>query len=485
MAAEQPHMIRRQVLALKFPKSAPAFEWQHEMSRYYHHQLVPLLEKACNDLCAEGEVIQLDSVTIDLGILRFKDIKAGKSEDIIYALLLEQLRKHIPAALRISAKAGNTIRLSVARQWLFYMQKGYLPWNTLKADLTWYNHVLEAFATDFHLVTLLREQLLHTPVVLQRIITDHPAPFLTQLMEILTATSQAGLVSVFHELAILKAFSKSEHPARFIPSPSYSIPVTIYHQLWQLAFKMAAGNQGKNRSASQVAVAYIRKERLADEISATALNEEIKKTLPVCIPLLKEEKQQSEINPIASEFNNNHAIAIEQEDDAIPTDGIFLINAGLVLLNPFLTTFFKKLGLLKNNAFADITAHEKALYLLHYLATGETETPEHALVVPKLLCAWPLGKNLAQEIVLTPEECEEADTLLEVVIDHWEKLQHTSVDALRSSFLQRNGKVFTLNDQTYIQVEQQPLDILLDYLPWNIGHIRLPWMKTILRVEWR
>ncbi|RFM32217.1 contractile injection system tape measure protein [Chitinophaga silvisoli] len=483
MAAEQHHMIRRQVLALKLPKSAPAFEWQHEMSRYYHHHLVPLLEKACNEICGEEEVIQLDTVTIDLGMLRMKDMKAGKCEALIYALLLEQLRKHIPAALRISASAGNTIRLSVARQWLFYMQKGYLPWNTLKADQTWFNYVLEAFATDFGMVTLLREQLIHNPVVLQRVITDHPTSFLIQLIEILTATSQPGLLAVFHELAILSAISKSENPGPLLSS-SPGIPPALYRQLWQVALKMAAGKTGKGLSASEVAIACLQQFVPLTTITVNAISEEIIPSLPVCLPLISELKTvpataAGEIKP------GEYSISLDGEDDAIPADGIFLINAGLVLLNPFLATFFKKLGLLKNNAFKDPAAHEKALYLLHYLATGETETPEHALVVPKLLCAWPLGKNLAQETVLTSEECEEADALLEAVIEHWDKLQRTSADALRGGFLQRNGKIFTLNEQTFIQVEQQALDILLDYLPWNISHIRLPWMKTILRVEWR
>lgn len=484
MAAEHHHMIRRQVLALKFPKSAPAFEWQHEMSRYYHHHLVPLLEKACNELCGEGEVIQLDTVTIDLGMLRIKDLKAGKCEEIIYTLLLDQLRKQIPPALRIAASAGNTIRLSVARQWLFYMQKGYLPWNTLKADQVWYNNILEAFATDFQLVTLLRDLLLHDKVVLQRVITDHPTPFLIQLIEILTATSQINLLPVFYELATLTALSKSENPGLFTPS-SDAIPSPINHQLWQLAFQLAAGKTGKGMSALQVATSYIMQHLIhAKTFNQIKIREDVSQLLPVCYPLIKEIKTEIVVDPIKSQITAE-GISIDHEDGSIPADGIFLINAGLVLLNPFLATFFKKLGLLNNNTFKDIAAHEKALYLLHYLATGETDTPEHALVVPKLLCAWPLGKNLVQEIVLTTEECEEADVLLEVLIEHWEKLQHSSIDALRGSFLQRNGKVFTHNDQTYIQVEQQPLDILLDYLPWSISHIRLPWMKTILRVEWR
>lgn len=484
MAAEQHHMIRRQVLTLKLPKSAPAFEWQHEMSRYYHHHVVPLLEKACNELCGEEELIHLDSVTIELGMLRMKDLKAGRGEEFIYPILLEQLRKQIPPALRIAATAGNTIRLSVGRQWLFYMQKGYLPWNTLKADQIWYNYVLEAFATDFQLVTLLREQLLHNPAVLQRVITDHPTPFLIRLIEILTASSQTNLLSVFQELAILSAISKHEAPSpSFILSSPDSIPAVLHRQLWQLALKMAAGKTGKGMSASQVAITYIAQHLPAVNIKIE--NEEMIKLLPVCFPLIQENKLQAASNAIVQSKITDDMIAIEAEDNSIPSDGIFLTNAGLILLHPFLNNLFRLTGLVNNNNFINSAAQEKALYLLHYLATGETETPEHALVIPKLLCAWPLGKNLVQEIVLTPDECAQADGLLHAVIEHWDKLQRSSVDALRGSFLQRNGKLFTLNEQTYIQVEQQPLDILLDYLPWSISHIRLPWMKTILRVEWR
>ncbi|SFW12349.1 contractile injection system tape measure protein [Chitinophaga sancti] len=484
MAAEQHHMIRRQVLTLKLPKSAPAFEWQHEMSRYFHHHLVPLLEKACNELCEEGEVIHLDTVTIDLGILRMKDLKAGKGEELIYPLLLEQLRKQISPALRISATAGNTIRLSVGRQWLFYMQKGYLPWNTLKTDQAWYNYVLEAFATDFQLVTLLREQLLHNPVVLQRVITDHPAPFLVQLIEILTAGSQPNLLPAFYELAILHAVSKNE-TSTIISSSYHSISPALHHQFWQLALKMAAGKTGKGMSAPQVAAAYISQHLIEVIDLIKVANKEIISLLPVCISVIKEINPSAVSHPIEERNIINDAIAIESTDEVIPSGGIFLIHAGLVLLHPFLGSFFKKLGLINNQVFIDSVAQEKALYLLHYLATGERETPEHALVIPKLLCAWPLGKNLAHKIELSPEECAEADALLEAVIEHWDKLQRTSVDALRDSFLQRNGKLFTLNEQTFLQVEQQPLDILLDYLPWSISHIRLPWMKQILRVEWR
>ena len=476
-------------MELKLPRMAPAFEWQHEMSRYIHLHLTALLEKACDQLCQEGQVIQLDKVVIDLGTLRLQDLRSGACNDIIFTRLLEQLQKCIPAMLKMNNishySSTASASLSIARQWLFYMEKGYLPWNTLKVDQHWYNQVLEAFATDYHMTAILREQLLHRPVVLKRVISDHPLSFLVKLIEVLTATSQSNLLPVIYELSILAVANKTIPEGETFRTSSQTASVARRNHVWELAITMAAGKHGKGLSPSGIATAYIRQYLSANKsISLTAIAFQ---QLPFCAPIIKalKEDQVKETHAPNAAPGDATTYPYVEDSEEIPADGIFLIHAGLVLLNPFLVNFFKKNNLLKNNAFIDISAHERALYLLHYLATGETETPEHALVVPKLLCGWPLGKNLAQEIVLTTEECQWADELLEVAVEHWEKLQHTSNDALRVSFLQRPGKLFTHQDQTWLQVEQQPLDILLDYLPWSISHIKLPWMKSILRVEWR
>ena len=34
-------------------------------------------------------------------------------------------------------------------------------------------------------------------------------------------------------------------------------------------------------------------------------------------------------------------------------------------------------------------------------------------------------------------------------------------------------------------VGKNALDILLDYLPWNIHLVKLPWLKDSLYVDWR
>jgi hypothetical protein len=53
--------------------------------------------------------------------------------------------------------------------------------------------------------------------------------------------------------------------------------------------------------------------------------------------------------------------------DAVDTDGLYIGDAGLIIVAPFLTTLFVKLDLINNNTITDI---DKAVSLVHYLATG-------------------------------------------------------------------------------------------------------------------
>jgi len=75
--------------------------------------------------------------------------------------------------------------------------------------------------------------------------------------------------------------------------------------------------------------------------------------------------------------------------------------------------------------------------------------------------------------------------LLENVIRTWEKIGNTSIDGLRQGFLRRDGKLSERGGRLYLQMEISGIDVLLDYLPWNLSIVKLPWMKEILFVEWR
>lgn len=170
--------------------------------------------------------------------------------------------------------------------------------------------------------------------------------------------------------------------------------------------------------------------------------------------------------------------------DDVAGDGIFINNAGLVLLHPFLPRFFEVVGVASDD---ELLQPERAVCLLHFLATGQAVAPEYELALPKAFCNIPLDQPVESAVDLTPFEMEEAIGLLEAAIRHWDVLRDTSPDGLRGSFLLRTGKL-TLDDDSgdfVLHVEAQSFDLLLDYLPWAISMFRLPWMSRILQVRWR
>lgn len=166
-------------------------------------------------------------------------------------------------------------------------------------------------------------------------------------------------------------------------------------------------------------------------------------------------------------------------------EALFVENAGLVILHPFLLHFFKAFDLCDGHAFKDETSQEMAIHLLHHLATGATEPAEHELSFNKLLCNWPLEEPVNRFVPLTEKMQEESTKLLQSVITHWNKLGNTTPAGLRGSFLYRAGKLTKKDNGWKLIVEKKAQDILLDFLPWGIGVVRLPWMEVPVFVEWQ
>jgi hypothetical protein len=168
-----------------------------------------------------------------------------------------------------------------------------------------------------------------------------------------------------------------------------------------------------------------------------------------------------------------------------PAETAYVTNAGLVLLWPFLTMLFDRLGYLELRKFKTPELAERAAHLLQYLATGQEEFPEYILVLNKLLCGVEAARPLARAVLLTPEERSTGEGLLGAVIARWEALKNTSVAGLRETFLQRPGRLDYHPERVALTVETKTLDILLDQRPWAISTIKLPWMPLPLYVTWR
>jgi hypothetical protein len=175
----------------------------------------------------------------------------------------------------------------------------------------------------------------------------------------------------------------------------------------------------------------------------------------------------------------------EQVTDRLDRDQTYYIeNAGLVILWPYLTRFFRNIGLLKDKAFSLEATREKAVLVLQHLATGQAAWPEHRLLLNKLLCGWPPSEPVAKAVDLREADVKAANELLTAIIGHWQALKRTSVDGLRRAFLQREGRITRQENGWQLKVQRVSYDVLLDRLPWGIGLVLLPWMQSPVFVEW-
>ena len=157
-------------------------------------------------------------------------------------------------------------------------------------------------------------------------------------------------------------------------------------------------------------------------------------------------------------------------------------NAGLILLHPYLKDFFGHCNVLDENN--QIVQNDLAVHLLHYLATKQERQFENNMVFEKVLCGVPIEEPIRRTLSLSDELKENAEELLQAVLDNWGALNNASPDLLRGEFLQRFGKISFKETNPKITVERKVHDILLDKLPWNIGISRLPWLDYLLLTDW-
>ena len=174
---------------------------------------------------------------------------------------------------------------------------------------------------------------------------------------------------------------------------------------------------------------------------------------------------------------------LPDEEDAI--EGVTIQNAGLILLWPYLNRFFKFLKLMDGNDFVDQAALERAIQLTQYLVNFQTEIDEQGLMLNKLLCGADFKFPVASSFEPTPEESSLARKMLQGAVQNWEQMKNTRPETFQETFLQREGRLYRLEDRWELVVEKKAYDMLLDTIPWNISMIHLSWMSDRLIVIWR
>jgi hypothetical protein len=232
----------------------------------------------------------------------------------------------------------------------------------------------------------------------------------------------------------------------------------------------------------QTAVKYVRVQRHIEQVQSSLYEGELRHLHAPTEPGPPAIKQPAEK---AAEALPPEPFKREYEQLKKPgPDTIYVNNAGLVLLFPFLTTAFQRLGWVHAGQFISQDAQVRAVHFLQYTVNGKEAHPEHELALNKVLCNLPLEEPVPAELTLKDEEKQLSHELLKVVLQQWERMSNSSIEGFQAAFLSRQGALWETEEAWYLRVEQRGYDVILQTLPWGLGMARTSWMNKTLYTEW-
>ncbi len=524
------NIIQKQVLNLRYKGKADGFALQREFTDWYYRELFPEMQAMMDQLAPDHIHVRLDKLEVDLVIKGTTEWK-----QVLRKQALENLNKKIQAEIYFNSQVKGIIAKDAAGNFFslfkYYVQKGVLPWwSSIKTKKEFDEELEEWFlsADEKNYTTGIKEILQDKDAVYRIAVLFEDKNF-ERFIQFSSGSDK--LVKNFQELkqdvsmiaALLPAIKKSSFNLLLKQVVLGKIAGTkldlqtistafadrsalqFADEIKNIDLSVIRSKPLKEAFAHNKAKTFFqqipviekeeKKEITNDEEDETsgklkritgekniALPDDDKKNLEDNdIPLAKKSRSAQD-KPVVAGKEKGKTDQIKEKDISVELkEGVFVHNAGLVIIASFLPMLFKKLSLVDANEINDIN---KAVMLVQYLASGKENVADFELGLAKILCGSALDIPVDTTIVLTTEEKEEANELLLSAIEYWSILGHTSVQGLRDSFLMREGKLSFAKNDWLLQVEQKPYDMLLQNLPWNISMIKLSWMRSLLKTEW-
>ena len=465
----QKHIIQRVIVEVEINSEyntdyLHSENWLNIVRDWVYSTLLPMLEEIFDKLSLPHEMIRLDQLQLELRDLSEVHLKNLTNEAHIHIQqLIEKKVKavQVDSEFKRLSEGQNTVQA-----FLFFLKTGRLPWWFMPQPLLeWESQILTAFAEYPMNLTLVFKD----TAVCQRLIGHFSDAFFEEIIRKISFRFYEKTVELHGVIGELMAV------ANLSPSKKEKVNYTVKQILLrffgqdlsieQLPIYVINHLPEKQFSVLQKAAfafANVKSEEKKHFLQLLTINGQRKKAF-------FGESQEVRLNEEAPEEN----ATIEE---------IYIANAGLVLLHPFIEYLFEELKISRNGKLLN---PQRATYLLQWLVSGQFNAPEYELPLNKLLCGMSPKAPVIEKFKLTKREKEETQQLLEAVIRHWAVLKNTSPAGLQANFLCREGKLTQKPDGDWLlQIERKSIDILLADLPWSISMIQLPWMSHFLWVEW-
>ncbi len=506
MSTVDTHIIQKVVVDVQVGSQETAYRIKEQLSGFLENQLFPKLLDYLEQIpLHEGAQLRLEQVSLEISdseLLKVADWEPQISKQM--EGLISKLYKDEPANdVHFEEFSAIASRNDALRHFLLH---GNLPWWSLGASVLpntferWWYEAIE----DKDFVTSLLP-LLNNPLILSRFTQQLPFGFLQSLIPKLAPESPSLLslrdpewqqclsqlpeyfkaISCQLAIAAIPSLENSTNVRAFaivrLIAGHHTLATKQQHEYVQLLNHFLE-NTWVSTSEIHTELTRCQCRTWLLEFFDTKINlQKTNNTFPKGSEAIEKTFQKTTcpdaiIHPFQAETTSTEKIISEEKSSQ------YLENAGLILLHPFLKHFFQKTKVLnEQHEWNDV---EKAIQLLHFMATGALNPYEYQLGVEKLLCGSPQETPLTRKIGLSDQEQRQAIELLQAVLDHLPQLKTNSIALLRHEFLQRPGKYVPHPEHPKLIIEQKTQDILLNQVPWNLSVIAFPWRKKLLYCDW-
>jgi len=488
-------IIRRQKIRLQASDEKLAFDCKQYLNEIITSKLPEIYERIFHQNIHQDSYVSINSIQVDLGNLQVSDFKT-RFVQIVEEKIVSELKKQFeenPYNRDFSVDdnfnpAPNTSSSSIEYNseknqkkiaLLYFLENGTYPW--------WYEKQLRKSPSE----------------VLKAFDEQEQKEFFLKLLTKIKALSILEAERTFSRFTDYMTSTDLEIYINHLINlyPDNSIKININTLLWEKNQIAKLFNIPKKIFLKQLLAFTILNVDETDLIKNFLIY--LKKSFPASTEELKNRLKDATLSQASSNLRKHvydeliEANTINLADDPKKEqikesvnnhqlkEGVYIENAGLILLHPFLPAYFKDLEIINNeNRFISPDSHVRAAVLLYYLQCGNEKYNEWEMPLNKILCGMQHIDLIPNGIKLKKKEKEESKLLLQTVVSYWDALKGSSIEALQNTFFQRQGKITPKDNSWLIQIERTGVDILLDRLPWSIGAIKLPWLKEIIHTEW-
>lgn len=479
---KQDHIIQRVFVEIAVNNKEKALSIKEDINSFLSVDVFPQIEKYINALeyKLEGYTLQIPRLELDLNV-KSSSLNV-ELKDKIVQLFEEKLSEMIGPIEILNQEAENDSKAywisnqeKMVKTFIYFLEKGDMPWwNPDKKGFSFLDpEVFDAMihSTNFEksIINVLPKQYVQNRIINQ--LSNE------QIAELCLTILRNKELKISLEPNIINYISKLDHTNRLI--------------IWSLILNVLSEYlTSSNNNLQDYIVQQISKLEAADFLQIKTNRQNLKSIIKI-FPFIKESEIIESIknNVINHPENAENSIrTIDEEgktihEDLSPNEGLYILNAGLIMLHPFLKTFFEHCNLVHPET-QQLTDPELCAHLLHYIATGEANAPEYEMVFEKFLCNIPMNQSINRHIKLSRKHKTQVKNLIESVQQNWKPMKKSSVALLQNEFFQRSGKL-VITDQDYtLTVERKTQDILLDKLAWGLSLVKLPWKENFMFVNW-